>query len=88
MQPQNLYAVYGASGYGREVMPWARQQQAQADQAPHQQSPIREREANHRTFSGKAGHCRRLAPGRRAVASGAADCCCGESRRGRRSTGA
>ncbi len=30
----NLYAVYGASGYGREVMPLARQQLAQAGVAP------------------------------------------------------
>ena len=33
MQP-DLYAVYGASGYGREVMPLARQQLAQAGVAP------------------------------------------------------
>jgi sugar O-acyltransferase (sialic acid O-acetyltransferase NeuD family) len=31
---QDLYAVYGASGYGREVMPLARQQLAQAGVAP------------------------------------------------------
>lgn len=30
MHPQDLFAVYGASGYGREVMPLARQQLAQA----------------------------------------------------------
>lgn len=30
MQQQDLYAVYGASGYGREVMPLARQQLVQA----------------------------------------------------------
>ena len=30
MQQQDLYAVYGDSGYGREVMPLARQQLAQA----------------------------------------------------------
>ena len=30
MHPADLYAVYGASGYGREVMPLARQQLAQA----------------------------------------------------------
>ena len=30
MNPHDLYAVYGASGYGREVMPLARQQLAQA----------------------------------------------------------
>ena len=30
MQQQDLYAVYGASGYGREVMPLARQQLALA----------------------------------------------------------
>ena len=31
---QDLYAVYGASGYGREVMPLARQQLRQAGVAP------------------------------------------------------
>ena len=31
---QDLYAVYGASGYGREVMPLARQQLQQASVAP------------------------------------------------------
>ena len=31
---QDLYAVYGASGYGREVMPLARQQLGQAGVAP------------------------------------------------------
>ena len=31
---QDLYAVYGASGYGREVMPLARQQLAQAGVSP------------------------------------------------------
>jgi len=34
MPPQDLYAVYGASGCGRGVMPLARQQLAQAGVAP------------------------------------------------------
>ena len=34
MNPHDLYAVYGASGYGREVMPLARQQLALAGVPP------------------------------------------------------
>ena len=53
---QDIYAVYGASGYGREILPLARQQLAQASVAPEHlvfvdDAPGAERINGHRLLS-------------------------------------
>lgn len=53
---QDIYAVYGASGYGREILPLARQQLAQAGVAPENlvfvdDAPGAERINGHRLLS-------------------------------------